>query len=239
MPKHLVAKLERRDSLSPAEKHLLENIESRVWDVGADEDIVSEGGRPNESMLLLDGFAARYKVLKDGKRQITAVHVVGDFVDLHSFLMKKMDHAVLALTPCKLAAVSHQTLRDITEKHPHLTRLLWHSTLIDSAIHREWLVAMGRRSATSHLAHFICEMFSRLETVGETEKYSFRLPLTQAELGDALGLSTVHVNRVLQELRAKRLIIWKSDLVVIEDWAGLVEAAEFDPTYLSLDREPR
>ncbi len=207
--------------------------------VNRGEDIVREGDRPTESILLLDGFAGRYNLLRNGKRQITAIHVPGDFVDLHSFLLHRMDHGVVALTDCRTGAVPHEILRNITERHPHLARLLWLSTLIDGAIHREWLVAMGRRSSLGQMAHLLCELFLRLQVVGRTERNSFRLPLTQAELGDALGLSTVHVNRVLQELRKEGVIIWRGETLVVKDWPRLQQIAEFDPTFLSLEVEPR
>jgi CRP-like cAMP-binding protein len=189
--------------------------------------------------LLVKGFAARYKVLQSGKRQITAIHVAGDFVDLHGFLLKKMDHAIVALTPCTIATVAHDTLREITERHPHLARLLWLSTLIDSAIHREWLVAMGRRSAREHMAHLFCELYLRLQLVGLTKDNSYEMPITQAELGDTLGISTVHVNRVVQELRGDGLITWRGNRLTVDDWDRLQEVAEFTPTYLSLFKERR
>jgi len=235
----LVLKLEQRDRLSDDEKRVLESAISRVRVVEADEDIVHEGEHPSESNLLLDGFAARYKIFSNGRRQITAIHVAGDFVDLHSFLLKTMDHGVLALTPCRIAVVPHATLERITDEHPHLTRLLWLSTLIDGAIHREWLTAMGRLSATAHMAHFICELFLRLKAVGRTDGDTIQLPLTQAELGDTLGLSTVHVNRVLQELRKEGLIRWQGDALTILDWERLENVGEFTPTYLNLQREQR
>ncbi|WP_425487067.1 Crp/Fnr family transcriptional regulator [Microvirga makkahensis] len=203
------------------------------------EDIIREGDRPTESTVLLEGFAARYSLLRNGKRQITGLHVPGDFVDLHSFLVKKMDHAVLAITPCSVGFVPHETLREISENHPHLTRLLGVNIAVDAAIHRQWIVAMGRRSALEHAAHLLCEMFLRLRAVGLTEDDSFKLPLTQAELGDALGLSTVHVNRVVQDLRKERLITWRGETLVIDDWERLQELAEFDPTFLSFEVEPR
>jgi CRP-like cAMP-binding protein len=200
--------------------------------------MIREGDRPTESTVLLTGFAVRYSLLRNGKRQITALHVPGDFVDLHSFFIKKMDHAVMAITPCTVGGVSHEILRDISENYPHLARLLGVNIAVDGAIHRQWIVAMGRRSALEHAAHLLCELFLRLQVVGLTEGYSFKLPLTQAELGDTLGLSTVHVNRVLQELR-KDLITWRGETVVIEDWARLQELAEFDPTFLSQESESR
>ena len=230
----LIRKLERRDRLSDAEKRVLEAAVSRAREVQADEDIVREGDLPIESTLLLEGFAARYKVLSNGRRQITALHVTGDFVDLHSFLLKPMDHGVLALTPCRLAVVPHTAIERITEEHPHLARLLWLNTLIDGAIHREWLTAMGRRSATAHMAHLICELFVRLQVVGHAHDNTIQLPITQSELGDTLGLSTVHVNRVLQELRKEGLIRLRGSAMTILDWDRLQEVAEFTPTYLNL-----
>lgn len=239
MPNPLVLKLEQRDRLSDDEKRVLESAISRVRVVEADEDIVHEGETPSESSLLLDGFAARYKIFSNGRRQITAIHVAGDFVDLHSFLLKTMDHGVLALTPCRVAVVPHAALERITDEHPHLTRLLWLNTLIDGAIHREWLTTMGRLSATAHMAHFICELFLRLKAVGRTDGDTIHLPLTQAELGDTLGLSTVHVNRVLQELRKEGLIRWQGDALTILDWERLEKVGEFTPTYLNLQHEHR
>jgi CRP-like cAMP-binding protein len=218
---------------------LLEGAVVRPRAVNKGEDIIREGDRPTESILLLEGFAARYNLLRKGKRQITALHIPGDFVDLHSFLVKKMDHAVLAITPCSVGFVPHETLREISENHPHLTRLLGVNLAVDAAIHRHWIVSLGRRSALEHAAHLLCEMFLRLRAVGLTEDDSFKLPLTQAELGDSLGLSTVHVNRVVQELRAKGLITWRGETLVIDDWKRLQELAEFDPTFLSLEVEPR
>jgi CRP-like cAMP-binding protein len=235
----LIRKLERRDVLSGEEKQALKSAVARVKEARMDEDLVREGDRPSESTLLLEGFAARYKLLRNGRRQITALHIPGDFVDLHSFLLKTMDHGVVALTPCRVGLVPHSTLREITETYLHLGRLLWLSTLIDAAIHREWLVAMGRRPALSQIAHLLCELFLRLQTVRLTQHMSFELPLTQAELGDVLGLSTVHVNRVIQQLRADGLVTWSEQRIAIEDWAQLQEVAEFDPTFLNLDNEPR
>ena len=221
------------------EREVLERAVVRQRALGKGEELVREGGRPSESIFLITGFAARYNVLRNGKRQITALHVPGDFVDLHSFLVKVMDHAVMAVTPCTIGMVPHEALREITETHPHLTRLLGVNIAVDAAIHRQWLVSMGRRSALEHTAHLLCELLLRLRAVGLTTDDSFQLPLTQAELGDTLGLSTVHVNRVIQELRKEELITWHGDTVAIKDWPRLQEIAEFDPTFLSLKAEPR
>ncbi len=145
----------------------------------------------------------------------------------------------MAITACTVGVVPHEALHTISETQPHLTRLLGLNIAVDAAIHRQWIVTIGRQSALKHAAHLFCEMFLRLQAVGLTEDYSFKLPLTQAELGDTLGLSTVHVNRILQELRSEGLITWRGETVVITDWPRLQQIAEFDPTFLSLDSEPR
>jgi CRP-like cAMP-binding protein len=239
MVDYLIRKLEQRDTLSDEEKRVLAEAVSHTKNVGPDEDLVRDGDRPSESNLVLEGFTCRYKLLPDGQRQITAIHIPGDFVDLHSFILKKMDHGVAALTPCKIAYFPHEALRRITENHPHLARLLWLSTLIDAGIYREWLVGMGRRSSPGQMAHLFCEMLLRLRVVGLTEGSSFQFPLTQEELGDALGLSLVHTNRTLQQLRREGLIAWEGRTVTISDWKHLQQIADFDPTYLHLEQQPR
>ncbi len=239
MSNPLILKLGRRDTLSAEEMRVLEGAPARTIAYRADEDMVREGDRPIESKLLLKGFAARYKILGRGKRQITHIHVPGDFVDLHSFTLKLMDHDIVALSDAVVAAVPHETLRRITDEHPHLTRLLWLNTVIDGAIHRQTIVVIGRQDARGRLAHLVCELFVRLEIVGETEGYRFELPLTQPEIGDVLGLSTVHVNRTLQELRSDGLLTWERTTVDILNWERLRRVAEFNPDYLNLVHEPR
>jgi len=235
----LIRNLGRHDRLSEEEKRVLEDAIAHTKTVNRGEDMVREGDRPKESLLLLEGFAARYKMTESGRRQITSIHIPGDFVDLHGYLLKVMDHAVLALTSCRMGIVPHEALRRITERHPHLSRLLSLNIAIDGAVHRQWLAMTGKPSAHTRFAHLLCELFLRLQVVGQTEGHRFRLPLTQQTLGDMLGLSTVHVNRTLQELRAEGLVSWTRDLVEILDWERLQQVAEFDPTYLNLINEPR
>jgi CRP-like cAMP-binding protein len=235
----LLLSLESHDAVSDTEKVLLRTIIVRERRFAVGEDLVSEGTRPTYSTLLIDGFAARYRILGDGKRQITALHIAGDFVDLHAFPLKTMDHGIVALSPCLVAFANHSDLKAITERAPHLTRLLWLDTLIDGSMHREWIVAMGRRSKKSHLAHLVCELFVRLQVVQRTDGLSFRFPLSQIELADVLGISVVHLNKTLQALRRQKLLTWVNYIVTILDWEGLQEFAEFEPTYLSLSIEPR
>jgi CRP-like cAMP-binding protein len=235
----LTKKLLWHGELSPAERATLDAMIERTKDIASGEDLVREGDKPNHSILLLSGFAARYTLVDDGRRQIMAVHVTGDFVDLHSFVLKTMDHSVGALTRCKIALVPHDFLQGITERLPHLTRLLWLDTLVDASTHREWIVGMGRRSALEQLAHFVCELYVRLEVLGLVDGGSFELPLTQTDLGDALGLSLVHINRTVRELRESGLVTWRGAQVTIKNWDKLVALAQFDPTYLHLNREGR
>ncbi len=234
LPNPLILNLGQHDRLSDEEKRALEGAVASTKTLHRHEDMIREGDRPKESILLLEGFAARYKLLRNGKRQITSVHIMGDFVDLHSFYLKQIDHAVGALTPCKIALVPHETIHQITENHPHLTRLLNLSIAIDGAVHRQWLAMTGRASAHVRFAHLLCELFLRLQGVQQTDGKTFRLPLTQEELGDVLGLSTVHVNRTLQELRGEGLLTWHRGQVEILDWERLQQVAEFNPTYLNL-----
>jgi len=209
---------------------------SGTREIPHDREFIREGDLPQASTLLLSGFAARSKELSNGKRQFLTIHVKGDFVDLHSFLLKKMDHGVVALTRCRIAWVPHEKLKEITERFPNLTRQLWLSTLIDAAIHREWLVSFGRRSSLANVGHLLCELYIRLSVVGETDGFQFRLPITQGELADARGMSVVHLNRAIKGLRELGLISWLGEKVEIKDWQGLVELADFDASYLRLER---
>lgn len=238
MVEHLIEKLERRDTVTPEERTALAEVLSPPKRVPAGFDVVRERQRTDHSLLLLSGFCARYSTVADGGRQITEINVAGDFVDLHSFVMKQMDHGVVTLTDCLFAPAPHARLRKLTEDHAHLARLLWLDTVVDAAIHRQWIACMGRRTAIAHLAHLLCELYKRLELVSEARDLVMDLPLTQAVLGDALGLSTVHVNRLVSELRSQGLLSWSQGRVEILDWDRLAAVAEFDPTYLRLHSEP-
>ncbi|CAN5487428.1 Crp/Fnr family transcriptional regulator [soil metagenome] len=234
----LVEKLSRRDELSGAERQALGALLGPERGVAAGSLIIQPGDRPTHSTFLRSGFCARYSLTVGGDRQLTEINVPGDFVDLHSLMMKQMDHGIVALSDCVIAPAQHGDLRRLTEQHPHLTRLLWLETVIDGAIHRQWLVTMGRQNAASRLAHLICELYLRLEAAGQAADQRFAVPLTQTDLGDVLGLTPVHVNRVMMELRHEALIEWKGAQVTILDWAQLAAFAEFDPTYLRLQRDP-
>jgi CRP-like cAMP-binding protein len=233
----LIRKLKSIGELPDEDREALASLPVQVRSLEADEDVVREGDVPSVCCLLLDGFMHRYKVLPNGKRQILALHTPGDVPDLQSLFLRHLDHSLAASVPSTAGFIPHEALRTLMRESPTLTELLWRDTLIDAAIFREWIVAMGQRPAQSHLAHLLCEVFTRLRTVGLTQDHACSLPLTQAELGDACGLSTVHVNRTLQALRGDGLIELQSHRLTILDWARLKEVAQFDPAYLHL-RQP-
>lgn len=239
MLEKLFLKLLQRDELAEFEMQALRESVTTTRDYGPDETIVEAGVTTTVSNILLEGLACRAKDLADGRRQIMEVHVPGDFVDLHSFLLKKLEHNVEALTPVRIAIVPHDRLKIITERWPHLSRMLWHTTLVDAALHREKILSVGRRSALSRLAHLFCELHVRLVVVEMVQGLSYQLPLTQSQLADAAGLTQVHVNRTLKELRDRELVVFRGGRVDILDWDGLVDVAEFDTAYLYLDKQPR
>jgi CRP-like cAMP-binding protein len=235
----LVQFLSRRDDLTSEEIAAIETLTLSQQEFRAGTVIIHQGDRPKSSVLVLEGVAGRCQYLADGKRMISALHISGDYVDLHSLLLDQMDHDVTALADCRVALTPHAEIRRITEKLPHLGRLLWLSTIVDGAMHRAWIVALGRMAPLNHLAHFLCEMRTRLEVVGLVTDQSFRLPITQIDLADMMGLSVVHVNRTLQELRATGMVTWIGSTVSIKDWDGLKQLGQFDPSYLTLEKRPR
>jgi CRP-like cAMP-binding protein len=236
--KHLM-KLRARDLLGEAEEEAIREAVSEYRDYRSDLTFIEPHRELQHSTLLLEGLICRYKDLKDGQRQVTELHVAGDFADLHSFTLKRLDHSVMTLTPCRVAIFPHENLRRITEQYPHLTRLYWFATNLDAAVHREWEVSLGRRSAISRVAHLFCELEVRLGLVGLVEEDGYSLQLTQTDLAECVGLTSVHVNRTLKELREQGLMEFRSSRVRIFDLAGLRRIAEFEPAYLYLERRPR
>jgi CRP-like cAMP-binding protein len=234
-----ILKLRARDDVSAEEEKAIRDSISEVIDYPADKTIIRAGERLTFSTLLIEGILCRYKDLKDGQRQITELHVTGDFADLHSFTLKRLDHNVMTLTPCRVGLVPHERLEEITRKLPHLTRLYWFSTNLDAAIHREWEVSLGRRTAISRMAHLFCELQVRLTIAERADEAGYDLPLTQTDLAECLGLTPVHVNRTLKELRERNLVSFRGGRVHIHDLRGLERVAEFDPAYLYLERLPR
>lgn len=197
--------------------------------------MVARGVPLDHSVLLLDGIVCRQSELVDGRRQILALHLPGDFVDLHGLLLKTLDHEVVSCSSARIAYASHDGLRRLTVDMPHLARKLWFVTTVDAAIHRQW-IEMLARPAIERIAHLLCELQRRLAVVGRADPRGYDLPLTQTDLADATALTPVHVNRTLRHLRERGLVTIRSGRVNIADLAGLCRLARFDETYLYLDR---
>jgi CRP-like cAMP-binding protein len=202
----------------------------------ADEVVIRSGEKLNSSMILLEGWMARSKDLESGERQVTELHIAGDFADLHSYTLKCLDHDVVTLTDCTVAVVPHERISDLIERHPRMNRVYWFSTNVDAAMHREWALSLGQRSALSRMAHLFCELYERLNVVGKTNGNGYELPLTQREIAECLGLTVVHANRTLQELRRRGLLELENKQLTILDRKGLERVAEFDDAYLFLSR---
>ncbi|MBD0415216.1 Crp/Fnr family transcriptional regulator [Oryzicola mucosus] len=237
---HLLCQyLSHRDVITGEERDILLSLPQRTVLFQKGAEIVAEGSRPDNSCFIYSGWTARAVHGRNGARQLTALHVAGDFVDLHALVLKQMDHSVVALSECVAVFIPHESLRAITEQAPHLTRLLWMSTTIDAAIQRKMTALIGRHTPAERLAHLMCEVYLRLEAIGHIKNRTFRFPLTQSEIADLLGLSLVHTNRTIRDLRATNWIIWEQFDVTIPDFAKLAKFAGFDSNYLNLRVESR
>jgi CRP-like cAMP-binding protein len=235
MDAHLFLKTNRTPVVSEADRDAFTAGFVRSLDFGPREIMVREGVPVSQCTLVTRGLVQRFKDARDGKRQILAIHVPGDFVDLHSYPLKRLEHSVSALTQVTAIAMPHGNVRALTERSATLTELMWRSTMIDAAINREWLLNVGTRDAAQRIGHLFCEMYVRLERVGLASNHVFTLPLTQTDLGDATSLTAVHVNRMLRQLREEGLADFKAGVVTILDWERLRRFAEFDARYLYLD----
>jgi CRP-like cAMP-binding protein len=231
-------KLRARDTLSAAEEAAIRGLVSHTVNIRADRTFIRAGQEIKDSTLLLDGWMARAKDTMSGQRQLAELQIAGDFTDLHGFTLKRLDHDIVAITDCTLAIVPHERLKAMTERFPHLTRLYWLMTNIDAAIQREWTLSLGRRTAIARTAQLFCELLIRLQLAGLASDTSYDFPLTQVEMGECLGLTPVHVNRTLQQLRRMNLIALRERRLEILDLQALKEVAEFDPTYLYLEKRP-
>lgn len=234
MTNSLIRKLEGFVRLSDEEVRALEAAAGQIVVRRAGEDLIREGERPDNVHLLLEGWAFRYKLLPDGGRQIMAYLIPGDLCDIHIFILKQMDHSIGLLSDASVAMIPEKTMIELLDTYPRLARALFWATLVDEATLREWLANSNRREPFERVAHLFCELWLRMREVGLVEGDSFDLPLTQAELGDTIGLNAVSVNRVLQRLRAEELITLKSERLTILDVKRLMAVTEFDPNYLHL-----
>lgn len=231
-----VRKLESLATLSDAERALLERISARPRTVPPHTDLVREGDKPDGVFLVMDGIACRQKHQRTGQSQIMAYLLPGDFCDLDVALLDEMDHTITTVSSCRIVHITPETIAELMQDHPGIARALRMSTLVDEATLREWLVNVGCRSALSRMAHLFCELLTRMKAVGQAVEDSFILPLTQADLGNTVGITTVHVNRTLQAMRQQELITLKSGRLTVLDVPRLKKVATFKPNYLHLGR---
>ena len=229
-------KLRKRTEISPEEERVLRSLIVESRRIPADRILIRAGEELTNSVFLLDGWMARSKDMATGERQVTELHITGDFPDLHGFTLKRLDHDIVTLSECTIGLVPHERLLEVTRDYPHLTRVFWFSTNVDAAITRELALSLGQRSAIARMAHLFCELYVRLDVVGRTRDSGYQFPLTQRELSECLGLTVVHANRTLQELRRRNLVELENRHLIIRDMRGLEGVAEFDPSYLYLDK---
>jgi CRP-like cAMP-binding protein len=218
--------------LSEDDQEAIRQLPGRERQLDAYEDVVSDGDPPNSIAVIVDGFACRYKLLGDGRRQIMSFHIAGDAADLQSMYLKRMDHSVGTLAETTVMHIPHEAVLDLFRRMPNVATVFWQWTLVDASVFREWMTNLGQRDAYERMAHLLCEVMTRMRAVGLAQGQTCELPVTQSELADATGMSTVHVNRTLQTLRAHKLIQLKTGSLTILDWDGLKRAGDFDPTYL-------
>lgn len=228
-----LTKLQGVGELPPDDRALLDGVLTDIRSIRARRDIIREGDSPDHVHLVMEGWACRYKILDDGARQITAFLIPGDFCDTHITLFAHMDHSIGAITDSKVAFISRATMAELTDR-PAIARAFWWGSLVDEAVLRAWIVNLGRREALDRVAHLICELHARLRHVGLIDEGSFEMPLTQEEIGDALGLTSVHVNRTMRRLHEAGLMTVKHRRLVIHDVAALHKLAGFNPDYLHL-----
>jgi CRP-like cAMP-binding protein len=232
VPERLLHKLGRFVELSDDDRQALLARADRVHSFGPREDLARPGEEPPFLHVVLEGWACRYKLLADGRRQIISIFVPGDMCDPMIFLIYKMSHSLGTLTPVTVARFTRDELETLTAERPNIARAFWYDMLVSAEIQREWTVSLGCRTATQRMAHLFCEMPARLKFVGLSNGTECELPLTQSDLADTLGLSTVHVNRTLQELRGTGFIELKGKRLTIHDERALQDLALFEPSYL-------
>lgn len=220
-----------RHAMSDREAALLDELVEEGERI-PDGHVVQKRAVPaDKSTLLLDGFIAR--VIEDGGiRNIVGLQVPGDFVDLHAFALKRLDHDVVAIGPALVGYVSHEKLARVVREEPHLTRMLWFSTLLDAAIHREWILKLEQLKAEERLGHIMCELWHRLNFVGLADSHGYNMPLLQTHLANACGTTAVHINRVIKSVRQRGLLELNRGRVTLPDRPELERFSRFTPDYL-------
>jgi CRP-like cAMP-binding protein len=220
--------------ISDEEKSAIRKLPIRRTEIKADQDVVRQGESPTRMFFIVEGMTATYKIVSDSRRQIVGFHLPGDAPDLQSVHLRSLDVSIATITPSTIGFVTHTAILEVCDRFPRLTSAFWRHTLVDAAIFREWMANIGQRSALSRIAHLLCELVVRFRAVGAAGADTIHFPITQAEIGDAMGLSSVHVNRSLMQLRAKGYFILQDSTLQLLDWEGLQIAGDFSPEYLHL-----
>jgi CRP-like cAMP-binding protein len=228
----LLLRLERHNTLSAEDRRLIACLPLKLANVGARREVVIDGDQAAQCTLLLDGFLYSHKLVAGSRRQITSFFVPGDIADLSTLYLPSADYGIATLGNAVLAFVPHSALRDLLDKAPALALAFWRESLMQAAIFHEWIANLGSRDAIARVAHIICELAVRLQAVGLARDLSFSVPWTQTDVADACGISNVHANRMIQELRRLGLIEWNSGRLRIRDWNALVRLGDFSDGYL-------
>ena len=228
----LVRRLRTSSGISDDDVKEIESLPIAVRQYPAETPVVRDGERATDCCLIADGFCARSKTIPSGKRQILSIHIPGEIPDLMSLFLHVMDHDLSTLTPCTLGFIKHETLRDLHHRSPSVAEMFWRDTLINSAMFREWIVNVGQRPAPARLAHVMIELRERLRVIERLDGNSFEMPLTQEQIGEALGITAVHANRVIKQLRQEGIVELHRGRVTVLDERKFLELADFDGRYL-------
>lgn len=228
----LADKLGRLTDLSPEDRAALLSLPVTTEIVRSGHYLVREGQTPSSCCLLVEGFACRNKLNADGGRQIVSFHMRGDILDLQHLLLDAADHNVQTISESTVAWIPMSQLKQLTFERPAIAKAFWRDTLIDASIFREWVLNVGRRDAKTRVAHMLCEFAARCTAAGLGSPERFELPMTQEEIADATGLTSVHVNRMLRILDEEKVIDRAGRVIRISDWNHMLHIADFDPAYL-------
>jgi CRP-like cAMP-binding protein len=230
----MLRKLEYWASFSDSDRQALLALPFTIKRIEPHEYIVRQGDRPAHSCVLLSGFVYRHKIVANGARQILSIHMPGDLVDLQNSLLELADHHVQALTRSEVALIPRKAILRIAFDRPAIGMAMWHDTLVDGSIFREWTANVGRRDSRTRLAHLLCEFALRLEAAGLGRHDDYELPMTQEQLADCTGLTPIHVNRTLKSLSEEGLISRSKRAISIDDWPRLAQAGDFESSYLHM-----
>jgi CRP-like cAMP-binding protein len=228
----MIRRLRVNSVISDEDAAALKALPSLVKELPPDTMFVREGDRPTQCCVIMRGFAFRSKTTEDGRRQILSFHPAGDMPDLHGLLLDRIDHDLVTLSRAQVAFIEHRHINQLIETHPIIARALWRETVVDASIFREWIVRLGTREAAARMAHLVAELRSRLLAVGLAADDEFEFPITQSELAEALGISAVHVNRVIQSFRANGILDIQRSKITLKDIEQLVKIGGFDDLYL-------